>query len=292
MPAQQAPGRVVDPVDAGLVVDAGQCHHLGLRAQAATELARTRRAFAQLVVLDQQGELVLHLLAGAVVGVAVVHAHGHVDAVFVVFGAPAAANQAAQVNPQLAVARVDAVDVGNDQIGMVASNGFLGDGLGHGLEDGVDHGHGVGHPHPHGRRVQGADHGAGGQDHLERAKVAIVDRVVTGHGQAFESHLGTSHPRTRVEKAFHLGAHATQVDGHFVIADGDLDPDGHGLVDVHRIVVHEGLGLVDAIGHGANLVAGLGFGVVHDGVNRPLPSRFAVACQHLFQVLHPHSAGR
>ena len=194
VPAQQTPGRVVDPVDAGLVVDAGQCHHFGLRAQAATELARTRRAFAQLVVLDQQGKFVFHLFAGAVVGVAVIHAHGHVDAVFVVFGAPAAANQAAQVNPQLAVARVDAVDVGNDQIGMVAGNGFLGDGLGHGLEDGVDHGHGVGHPHPHGRRVQGADHGAGGQDHFERAKVAIVDGVIAGHGQAFEGHLGTSHP--------------------------------------------------------------------------------------------------
>jgi hypothetical protein len=49
---------------------------------------------------------------------------------FVVLGTPAASDQAAQVNPQLAVARVDAVDVGDDQVGMVAGNHTLGDGTG------------------------------------------------------------------------------------------------------------------------------------------------------------------
>ena len=79
-------------------------HHL-LAAEPAAEAAGAAGIRTQRIALDQQRIFRLDLLGRAVVGVAVVHRDGRVAAVAVVLGAPAAADQPAEIDVEAVVLR-------------------------------------------------------------------------------------------------------------------------------------------------------------------------------------------
>ena len=290
--ALEAPGWVVHAVGAGLVIDQRQGHDFGFGAQSAAEFAGAARILAQAVVADQQREFVLDLLRGPVVGVAIVHADGAIGAILVRLGAPTAADQTAQVNPQAAVTRVNAIDVRNKQVGVVAGDHIVRNGGRQRLEDGVDQSHRISHPDAHGRRMRGADDGSGWHDDLEGAEAAIVDGVVPRQGEALECHLRAGDAGARIVETLHLRTDAGQIHGHLAAADGHLDADRHRLVDVYAIVVHLRFGDIDAIGHGAHAGACLRFAMVHDFLDAREHRLQAVAREHVLHVPRADTAGR
>jgi len=100
-------------------------HHL-LAAEPAAEAAGAAGVRPQRVALDQQRIFRLNLLGGAVVGVAVVHGDGRVAAVAVVLGAPAPADQPAEIDVEAVVLRAAAIDAPDHEIGVVAGDDVFG----------------------------------------------------------------------------------------------------------------------------------------------------------------------
>ena len=133
------------------------------------------------------------MLTGPVVRVTIVHANSDIDPILVVLCTPSASNESSGVEPQLAIIGMDAIDIGNDQVRVMACDHPLRDCLGHGLEDRIDHRHRISHPHPHRGRVHGAHDSAFGHDHFKGPKVSVIDGQVLRQGQALEGHLGTGH---------------------------------------------------------------------------------------------------
>ena len=80
------------------------------------------------MALDHDRVVDLHQLRGAVVGVAVVQAHGRAHPVLAALGAPAAAGRPDRADEEPRAARVEPVDAAHDQVGVVAG----GDAAGHG----------------------------------------------------------------------------------------------------------------------------------------------------------------
>src|SRR5262245_65757304 len=132
-PVSQARLLALDPshlrVEAQVVA---RLHHL-LAAGPAAEAAGAARVRPQRVALDQQRIFGLDLLGGAVVGVAIVHGDGRVAAVAVVLGAPAAADQPAEIDVETVVLRAAAIDAPDHEIGAVAGGDVLRHGGGAGV---------------------------------------------------------------------------------------------------------------------------------------------------------------
>src|ERR1041384_6281076 len=97
-PAEQAPGLAAHPLHQRAEADrVARLYHL-LGAEPAAIPPGTAGIRPQAIALDQERILGLDLLRGAVVGVAVVHRDHAVAAVAVVLGAPAAADQPAEID--------------------------------------------------------------------------------------------------------------------------------------------------------------------------------------------------
>ncbi len=240
-PAKQPPGAVLNALNLRVEHRVGKHPHHLLGAEPAAVLTRAARILAQPIALDDERILGLDLLGRAVMRVAIVDGDGCAHAILVVLGAPAAANQAAQIQEQLAVRGMPAVDVGHHQIGMVGGRHPRGNRRCKRFEDGVDDRHRIGHPHPHGRGARGIDELAFGQDHRERHKAAIVDRHLKRRDDALERYLCSRQTRrpTRVEKAPHLLAHVGKIDGHLIALHGDRDPHRNRLTEIDAVIIHE-----------------------------------------------------
>ena len=87
--------------------------------------------------------------------------------------------------------------------------------------------------------------------------------------------MGGRHPR--IVEALDLFGDAGEVDGHRLAGDVDAHADRHGLADVYAVVVHERLGLVDAVGDRGGRRPRRAFGPVHDRGDRGLDLAAAVA---------------
>src|SRR6266700_5520411 len=92
-PAIEAPWPAMGALDLGVQGHAGARPHDPLDAKAAAAAARASGVGDQRITLDHEGKLGLGLLVRAVVGVAVVDAHGRADAVLAALGAPASSER-------------------------------------------------------------------------------------------------------------------------------------------------------------------------------------------------------
>src|SRR4051794_1653904 len=95
--AEQPPRTAIDALDLRVEVDIVERAHGLLGAEAAAMPAGAAGILTQRVALDDQRVFRLHLLARAVVRIAVIDRDGGAHAVFAVLGAPAAADQAAEI---------------------------------------------------------------------------------------------------------------------------------------------------------------------------------------------------
>ncbi len=176
---------------------AAHLHHL-LSAEPTAEFAGPAGIRTQRITLDQHRIFGFNLLARAVMGVAVIDGDRGIDAVAVVLGAPAAADQPAEINVEAVVARPAAVDAAEHEISMMAGNDAIRNGRRQRLEDSVDDRHRKRHPHPHRRRLLRADHASRRQHDVERAELPVIDRQIERRCQALERDRGTtSAPRFR-----------------------------------------------------------------------------------------------
>ena len=222
------------------------------------------------VALDDDGVVDLHQLGRAVMGVAVIEADRRRHAVLVVLGPPAASGRPDRADEQRVLARVDAVHPPHHQIGVMAGRDAFGDGGRQRLEHRVHDGHREGHPAPHRRRALGADDPPGRDDRLQRAEAPVVDRVVGRRGDALEGDLGAGigGGDAGVVEPLDLARDVGEVDGHLLARNLDADDDRDLLADIDPVVVHEGLGLVDAVGDRAGALARGPLGLIHDAPDR------------------------
>src|SRR5262249_51689763 len=124
----ETPGLTLHPVH--LRVEAqvvARLHHL-FAAEPAAESAGAAGVRTQRVALDQQRLFRRHRLGGTVVGIAVIHGDGGVAAVAVVLGAPAAADQAAEIDVEAVVPGTTPVDATDNEISVVAGDDAVRDG--------------------------------------------------------------------------------------------------------------------------------------------------------------------
>ncbi len=104
-----------------------------------------------------------------------------------------------------------------------------------------------------------------GDDDLERAERAFVDRIErAGQRLVGDARAGIG---ARVDRGLALGRAAGQVDGHVAGLDRDLDVDRHLFALEHAVVVDRGRRLVDAVGQLRHHVAALLLGLVEDAVD-------------------------
>ena len=71
-----------------------------------------------------------------------------------------------------------------------------------------------------------------------------------------------------IVKSAHLLRHVGEIDGHFVAFDLNPNLDRNGRADIHAVIVHEGLGFVNAVGNGQRSRACRRFRLIHDHRNR------------------------
>src|SRR3990172_11434733 len=93
------------------------------------------------MAFEQDREFRLHLLARAVMSIAVVQAHRCAHAVLVLFRTPAATERADVGDVEPAVQGRNAVEQGHQQVRMMTGDGALRDRLLHGLEQRTDGGY-------------------------------------------------------------------------------------------------------------------------------------------------------
>ena len=76
-----------------------------------------------------------------------------------------------------------------------------------------------------------------------------------------------------------------QIDRHAVALDLDLDADRNRRADRNAVVIHEGLGLIDAVRHGAHALARQRLALVHDRVDGAEHVVAAVFAHHFEEAL-------
>src|SRR5262249_12147630 len=265
-PALEAPWLALHPIHLRVEAKVVARLHDLLAAEPAAEAAGAARVRPQRVALDQQRIFGLDLLGGTVVSVAVVHGDGRVAAVAVVLGAPAAADQPAEIDVETVVLRAAAIDAADDEIGVVTGDDALGDRRGERLEDGVDDGHGIGHPHAHRGGLERAHYAPRRQHDFERAELAVVDGKIERRGQALERHLaaGAARGLAGIVEAGDLLCDIGEIDLHAVARVLHALADRPPLAELDAVVVHERLGFIDAIGNLAPARARSRLAVIHD----------------------------
>jgi len=82
------------------------------------------------------------------VRITIVHADGAVNPVLIRLGSPPSSDQPPQINPEAPIPRVNAIDIGGEQISVMAGNHLIRNRGRQGFEDGVNDRHRVGHPNP------------------------------------------------------------------------------------------------------------------------------------------------
>src|SRR5579862_10018860 len=114
----------------------------------------------ELVALDHDRELDFGLFARTVMRIAVVDAYGGGDTVLVALRAPAAAQRPEIGEEEFRGFGVDAVQRGDQQIGMMPGDDTVWNNRRQRLEHRIDDGHRVGHPPAHRRWPDRADDAA------------------------------------------------------------------------------------------------------------------------------------
>ena len=125
-------------LDLAVEGEVGARPHHALDAEAAAMAAGAAGIRHQRIALDHHREFGLDLLVRAVVGVAVIDADRGGDAVLAALGAPAAAERAEIAEEELVGARIDAVELRDQQVGMVAGDDAVRDRRRQRLEHGID----------------------------------------------------------------------------------------------------------------------------------------------------------
>ena len=150
-------------------------------------------------------------------------------------------------------------------------------------EDGVNDRHGYRHPESERRRAHRTHHPARRVYDVQRAEAAVVDRIVGRRGEALVGDLAgaIAGGGAGIVETAHLLRNVRQVDRHPVFPDRYLDPDRDALADIDAVVVHVGLGLVNALGHGPGARPRRSLRLVHDRVDRGQHLVAAVAVQQL-----------
>src|SRR5262249_20784197 len=129
-PAVEPPRLALPPIDLRIEADVGACLHHLLAAEPAAEAPGAAGIRPQRVALDQERIFRFDLLGRTVVSIAVIHGDGGVAAVAVVLGAPAAADQPAEIDVEAVVLGSAAIDAPDHEIGVMAGDDVLGNGGG------------------------------------------------------------------------------------------------------------------------------------------------------------------
>src|SRR5262249_39146050 len=127
-------------------------------------------------------------------------------------------------------------------------------------------------------------------DHLERTKGALIDRVErAGQRLVGDARAGKG---ARIDGGAPLLRATREIDGHRAVVDRDFGADGDRLVAGDAVLIEGGFGLVNAIGELRHHVAAFRFGLVEDAPDRLEQGIAAVFAEQLVHAPRREPARR
>ena len=245
-------------------------------------LARPAGILAQRMFFDQHGIADFLQFDGRVAHVALTDGDARILAVFRGPSTPAAAEDVEQ--QEAAAIFAETIERAAAHVALVSGGYDMGKRRRERLQDGVDGGGQRDAPQANGRARLGADDGALGDDHIQRAETAVM-HVKLWRGDRFEGDArgGDAARLAGVERRVGLRIHLREIHRHGGALDGDGGLDLDRLVEIAAIVVHGAFGHIDPIGNLLDDAAHLHVRLIPDAVDAGFHHGAAVA-RHQFAI--------